>query len=257
MSTRTSHRTDAIVLRSFDYGESDQIITFMTSDFGKLRGIAKGARRSRKRFINTLEPYTRLSLIFSTKGYDTLSLIEGADIVDHYSAIRGDLEKTLAASYLVDLVDQFSRDGKLNDELFNLLGDVLCIIAKDRTSEVLIRVFELRLLKLVGYEPVLDRCLGCRTALCNDTFYVFSPAEGGLRCRTCGTNSPDPLPVSLGTIKTLLMGKEIHLDRIHRLALSTRSAKESRELLSAFIRHLLGVELKSARVVSEICNLLG
>jgi len=256
MSTRTSHRTDAIALRSIDYGESDKIVTFMTSDFGKICGIAKGARRSRKRFINALEPYTRLSLIFSTKGHDTLSLIEEADIVDHYSAIRGDLERTLAASYLVDLVDQFSRDGKLNADLFNLLGDVLGIMAKNGSSEILIRIFELRLLKLVGYEPVLDRCLGCRMPLRNEVFYVFSPAEGGLRCRTCSTKSPDPIPVCLGTIKSLLMGKEIHLDRIHCLSLSGRSAKESRELLSAFIQHLLGVELKSARVVREINNLL-
>ena len=55
MNKRTSHKTEAIVLRCLDYGESDRIVTFYTRDYGKLRGIAKGARRSRKRFANALE----------------------------------------------------------------------------------------------------------------------------------------------------------------------------------------------------------
>lgn len=56
MKARTQYRTEAIVLRLLDYGESDRIVTFYTAGFGKLRGIARGARRSRKRFANALEP---------------------------------------------------------------------------------------------------------------------------------------------------------------------------------------------------------
>jgi DNA repair protein RecO (recombination protein O) len=65
MTARTSHKTEAIVLRRFDYGESDWIVTFYTSDFGKIRGIAKGARRSQKRFANTLELFSCSHILFS------------------------------------------------------------------------------------------------------------------------------------------------------------------------------------------------
>lgn len=255
MSSRTNHRTDAIVLRSLNHGESDLIVTLLTSGYGKLRGIAKGARRSRKRFANALEPYTRLSIIFSTKGADNLSLIEAADIVDHYPDIRSDLQRTLVSSYFMDLVDLFSSDGKLNADLFNLLCAVLDNIDKHGTSDVLVRVFELHLLKFVGYEPVLDRCVICRTPLNDGKLYAFSPAAGGLHCRPCCVEGSDSLPVSLGTIRSLLMGKQMSLDKIHRLTLSVQSARESRDLLSLFIRHILGKEPKSARVINEINEL--
>jgi DNA repair protein RecO (recombination protein O) len=95
---RTLQQTEAIVLRVIDYGESDRIVTFCTADFGKIRGIAKGARRSRKRFVNTLEPFSCSRVHFSRRGPDTLALIEGCDVLSHFPGIRADLEKTLAAS---------------------------------------------------------------------------------------------------------------------------------------------------------------
>ena len=57
MNTHKQYQTEAIVLRLLDYGESDRIVTFCTNGYGKVRGIAKGARRSRKRFANALEPF--------------------------------------------------------------------------------------------------------------------------------------------------------------------------------------------------------
>ena len=65
MKPRISCKSEAIVLRSIDYGESDRIVTFYTADFGKVKGIAKGAKRSSKRFANTLESFSRLQLLFS------------------------------------------------------------------------------------------------------------------------------------------------------------------------------------------------
>ena len=64
---KSAQKTKAIVLRSIDYGESDRILTFLTDDFGKLKGIAKGARRSRRRFANALEPFSLSTLHFSRR----------------------------------------------------------------------------------------------------------------------------------------------------------------------------------------------
>jgi len=77
MNTRVVHKTSAIVIHSLDYGESDRIVTFYSSDFGKIKGIAKGARRSKIRFSNALEPRRYCNIIFSKKGRGTLALIEG------------------------------------------------------------------------------------------------------------------------------------------------------------------------------------
>ena len=71
-------KTDAIVVRSLNYGESDRIITFFTRDFGKIKGIAKGARRSKKRFQNALGLFSHLRLIFFEREEMSLMRVDGA-----------------------------------------------------------------------------------------------------------------------------------------------------------------------------------
>ncbi len=250
--SRVVHTSPAIFLYSLDYGESDRIVTFYTRDFGKLKGIAKGARRSRKRFSNALEPFSYGNVLFSKKGRGTLSLIEGCDIINHHANIRQELEKTLISSYLVELVDKFTPEGKIHIELFQLLLDFLGLIDSGNSSEALIRFFEIRLLKLTGYEPVLDRCTICRKHVHPDVAYYFITGEGGLRCNICCQDKPRSLYVSLGTIRTLLLGKDIDLEKINRIILSYQIAGESRSILASLIHHVLGKELKSLRVLDEI-----
>jgi DNA repair protein RecO (recombination protein O) len=258
IQARTQERTEAIVLRVIDYGESDRIVTFCTADFGKIRGIAKGARRSRKRFLNALEPFSCSRLLFSRRGPDSLALIEGCDVLSHFPGIRTDLEKTLAASYLIDLTDQFTPEDKKNEASFCLLHDFLRLLEGSAMTEALLRFFEIRLLRISGYDPVLDRCLSCKTPIRKQATYRFYSAKGGLICDICdigGPGSRDAVPVSLGTIRTLLLGREMELNRLGRLLLSGQSADESRLLLAHFIRHLLGRELKSVHVLNEIRRL--
>ncbi|HBB15639.1 MAG TPA: DNA repair protein RecO [Syntrophus sp. (in: bacteria)] len=252
MKARTQHRTEAIVLRLLDYGESDRIVTFYTAGFGKLRGIAKGARRSRKRFANALEPFSCSQILFSSRGPDSLALIEGSDVIAHFPAIRADLEKTLSASYLIDLTDRFTLEDKKNEALFSLLHGFLKIIETGPVTEAILRFFEIRLLKLSGYDPLLDHCLICKAPLEKEQTYRFKAADGGLTCMACRPDSQGAIPVSLGTIRTLLLGREMEIDRLGRLLLSDRSADESRQLLAHFIRHILGRELKSVHVLNEI-----
>jgi DNA repair protein RecO (recombination protein O) len=254
MNTRTLHRTEAILLRLLDYGESDRIVTFFTSEFGKVRGIAKGARRSRKRFANVLEPFCCSHLLFSRRGLDSLALIDSSEVISHFPLIRADLEKTLWASYLIDLTDQFTPDDKKNEAIFTLLRNFLFLIEARPATESILRFFEIRILRFSGYDPVLDHCLICREPLRPEALYRFNPADGGLSCCGCRPDG-DGIPVSLGTIRTLLLGREAPIDRLCSVLLSGQSAHESRQLLTHFIRHILGRELKSLHVLNEIRRL--
>jgi DNA repair protein RecO (recombination protein O) len=252
MNTRIVHKTSAIVIHSLDYGESDRIVTFYSSDFGKVKGIAKGARRSKKRFSNALEPSSYCNIIFSKKGWGTLALIEGCDVIDHHANIREDLHKTLLSSYLTELVDKFTLEGKKNVDLFKLLLNFLGLIDSGAGSEALMRFFEIRLLRLTGYEPVLDRCMTCKKPVSEEVMYHFIINDGGLRCNACHQNNSGSLCISLGTIRTLLLGKEIDTARINRIAFSDQTAQESRDVLVGFIHHLLGKEIKSFLVLNDI-----
>lgn len=255
MNARHQHRTEAIVLRLLDYGESDRIVTFCTAEFGKLRGIAKGARRSRRRFANALEPFACSNLLFSRRRPEGLALIESSDVICHFPGIRADLEKTLSASYLIDLTDHFSLEEKKSEEIYRLLRRFLQLFETSPATEALLRFFEIRLLKICGYDPLLEHCLICKMPLHNRTVYRFRPADGGLTCGDCRGDSPDAVAASLGTIRTLILGRDLELDRLGRLLLSEQSASESRILLSRFLKHILGREPRSLSVLSEIRRL--
>lgn len=249
---RTSHKTTAIVLNTLDYGESDRILTVYTEDFGKLKGIAKGARRSWKRFSNALEPFSLSHVIFSRKDHNSMVLIESCDVINHHSGIRENLDKTLFSSYLLELTDKFTREGKRDESLFQLLHTFLWMIDTGSQTEELIRFFEIRLLKLAGYEPVLDRCMHCNGPISHAESYQFIPSQGGIRCLSCHGNSFEAFPVSVGTLKSLLLGREIDVQKINRISLTDQAAQESRLILSRFIRHILGRELKSLSVLYQI-----
>lgn len=252
---RTTYKTIGFVLRFIDYGESDRIVTFYTNDYGKVKGIAKGARRSKKRFANAIDHFSCSTIIFSKKPGQELVLIENCDVINHYPNIRADLEKTLTSSYLIELMDHFTVEGKKNLQLFQLLKDFLELINNSDYSDEIIRFFEMRLLKLTGYEPALERCIVCSIPIDRTENPFFSPKKGGIQCAKCRHNDFSVIPVSIGTIKTLIMGKEIEIDKIQRLILSKKSLKESREILGSFIQHTLGKELKSLQVLNQIKRL--
>ncbi len=255
MNTKSSHKTPAVVLRCLDYGESDRIVTFYTLEFGKLSGIAKGAKKSQKRFANALEPFSSSHILFSKRGRDSLAFLENCDMINHYGAIREDLEKTLLASYLVDVTEQFTVEGKRQENLFHLLTDFLALIAEGKPTEGLIRFFEMRLLKLAGYEPVLDRCLACHHPVDNGDSYYFLPKDGGVRCQACRGSNEQAIQLSAGTIRSLLLGRDMETSRIGRLILSPQSADESRKMMTSFIRHILGRDLRSLQVLQQIRRL--
>lgn len=254
MNTRATHKTDGFVLKTLNYSDSDLIVTFYTRDFGKLTAIAKGARKSRKRFVNVLEPFCCSSLLFSRKQRDQLAWLESCRMISEYPEIRKSLDRTLLASYLIDLVDHFSIEEKAGRELFDLLQTFLSLIEEGDTSERLLRFFEIRQLKLAGYAPALDGCMICKAPLNTRQRYVFDIARGGLHCRSCYTTpiASNVLPISVGTIKTLLLGREIETGKMKRILFSEQTSRESKTLLTLFINHILGKELKSLKVLEEI-----
>ncbi len=255
MGARESLKTTGFVLRTLSYGESDLIVTFLSSEFGKLKGIAKGAKRSKKRFANVFEPFSLTNIIFTRKSRDMLAFIETCEIVNHYDTIRLDLEKTLMASYFIDLTDHFSPEGKKNESVFELLRTFLALLSAQKASDALVRFFEIRLLKLAGFEPTLEHCVICKNPVTNGNAYYFHAPDGGIKCTRCARPGLYAQSVSAGTVKTLLLGKDMDVEKIKLIALSGSLAMESRSILVGFISHVLNREVKSLRIMEQVKKL--
>ena len=252
MSAAESHKTTGFVLKSLSYGESDLIVTFYSREFGKISGIAKGAKRSKKRFANVFEPFSLTRIIFSRKNRDALAFIESCDVLDHYPVIRQDLEKTLTASYFIDLTDHFSMEGKFNENLFSLLADFLALLTKENVSDTAVRFFEMRLLKITGFEPALAACVRCKSPVTNGGTYYFYPKEGGIFCTACARPQRYDQHVSSGTVRTLLLGKDMEMEKMKMVSMPERLASESRSILCGFISYVLGKEVKSLKVMEQV-----
>jgi DNA repair protein RecO (recombination protein O) len=248
------YKTPAIVLHSIPYAEVDKIITLYTLDFGKIKGIAKGAKRSRKRFGNTLEIASYIHASFFEKETSTLVRLNHCDLIRPFAGLRGDIHKLAWASYFLELVNQMTAEKIRNKALFQLLIVFLSFIDQGLLKEEIQRIFEIRLLAHLGYQPRFEPCTRCQHGLAGGNVF-FSPKEGGVLCPSCAVNLPGLTPISLGTIKTLLHAQSIPLAQVRRISFSPQSLRESRDILSLFLKQYLGKDLKSKKFLEQISPL--
>ena len=199
MREARSFRVEAVVLRHADWGEADRMLTLYTRERGKVRAIAKGARKIRSRKAGHLEPFTRVSLQLA-KGHNLL-IITQADTLDAYLALGANLEKTGQASYVVEILDRFTyEDESENQAIFRLLTETLSRIAADAEPWLAIRYYEVRMLDLLGFRPHLFECANCGEKIKAVEQY-FSPAAGGVLCPNCGAGLPGVWKVSVEALK--------------------------------------------------------
>lgn len=247
------YETPAIILRSIPYSEADRIVTLYTLDFGKIKGIAKGAKRSRKRFGNTLEVCSYITLSFFEKETSDLVRLNHCDLIRSFTGLREDIHKLAWASYFIELVEAMTAEKIKNKGLFKLLLIFLNLADKGILQEEIQRVFEIRLLAHLGYQPLFDHCLRCKKSLSGEKVF-FSAREGGVLCPVCAANLPRLIPVSVGTIKTLLLAQTILLEKVGRISFSAQSLKESKAILSLFLEQYLKKELKSKKFIEQISS---
>lgn len=247
--------THAIVIRSLNYGESDKIITFFTQDFGKLKGIAKGARRSRKRFQNALSLFSHLHLNFFDKEGMGLVRVESCDILHSFPRMRENFQKILYGNYYLELVNEMAGEREGNPEAFELLLSFLLNLEEMETREEQLRLFEIRMLSLFGYRPNMKRCHLCKKDwedLKEIPTVFFSPEKGALVCDRCSKIQNDLIPLSLGTARLIEKISQMELQKVDRWRFTAQALSESEELLTQFIRYQLGKELKSLRALKGI-----
>jgi len=201
MSEFRSIRVEAIVLRHAEWGEADRLVTLYTREQGKLRTVAKGARKITSRKAGHLEPFTRVKLQLA-RGRDLL-LVTQADTLDPYLPLREDLTLTGFASYVVELLDRsIYEEEDANPTLFRLLADTLKRLALGGDAWLAVRYYEMRLLDFLGFRPQLITCANCSSEIQPEAQY-FSYNTGGVICPRCGSGLPNLMPISMEALKYL------------------------------------------------------
>lgn len=197
-------RALSIVLRSYKVGEADKLVVFYSREYGKLRGIARAARRPRSRFGASLEVGTEVELTFFEKDNRELVSVDRCDIVRSRFLKLGEPIAASTLGYVTDLVDNFALEREPNKKLYRLLRATVSAIADQPSRETRARYFEAWLLRLVGSYPRQKHCPTCGRLLADEGGRYLA-SEQRLACPRClgsGISLSSPAVRYLETIWT-------------------------------------------------------
>ncbi len=252
MTEPRSFRLEAVVLRRSDWGEADRLLTLYSRERGKLRALAKGARRIKSRKAGHIEPFTRV-LLQLARGRD-LSIVTQAETVEAYLPLREDLLRLALAGTVVELLDRFTyEEGHENIALFNLLTDTLRRIASLPDPWLAARYYEVQALDLFGYRPQLMQCVNCGEEIRPIAQY-FSPVRGGVLCPRCGAGLPGIWEISVEALKYLRHFQRSSFAEAQRARPAPAVREETEKILQMYITYLLERELNSPRFLKQVRN---
>jgi DNA repair protein RecO (recombination protein O) len=190
--------TSAILLRSIDYGESDRVVTLLGRNTGCVSAIARGARKSQRRFGGGLGLCSVGEASLRERGGGDLLTLESFDVTSTYSSLGADVTRMAHAAYLAELLAKLCAPRQAEPEIFELALRFLGVLDAKGVSAARLRVFELALLRRLGFGPALDSCAACgRTDLSTgDAIDVrFIPDRGGVLCQACAGRGRPMRPI--------------------------------------------------------------
>jgi DNA repair protein RecO (recombination protein O) len=253
-----SFRADSIVLRHSDWGEADRLLTLYTREQGKVRALAKGARKLTSRKAGHIEPFTHVTLQLA-KGRDLL-IVTQAETINAFLAVRDDLIKTGYAAYILELLDRFTYEEEgPNPSLFRLLVESLERIEKEADAWLAVRYYEMRFLDFLGFRPQLFECANCgREILPEDQFFSFT--AGGVICPRCGRGLSHLASISVETLKYLRHFQRSSYREASRARASLEARaeqgrsiqKEAETLMQSYFTYLLERELNTPGFLKSV-----
>ena len=253
MSSKKQVESAAIVLDCRDHGEPDLIVTFFCQSYGRLTGIAKGAKRSKKRFVNKLEIFSSLRILHTIPQNDRLAFIAEADLLDGYLALRKNIICYTTASVIRELILLTTKEVEGDEKLYPLLVYSYNSLNSNQPPLQTLILFLIRLYAIIGYSPQLANCLQCGQEVRPNRNYRFHTSAGGICCSNCSAKgTATSVKLSQGTLKSLTVALNQPLNRLHRLQLSTTSQREALSFLHAYGRQLFQREIVSWAFLEKI-----
>lgn len=247
-----SFKSGAVILQVTDYAEFDKIISLYTRDHGRIKGIAKGAKRSQKRFGGALEPFTHNEVDYFEREGHGLARLENCRIINTFPAISLDIKKIAYGNYLLELVNILTPEREKHAEIFDLLLFFLNLLGSQPPREDILRIFEIRITALLGYQPQLLQCVNCGQQYAPQAAYRFSVSRGGIICSACHKESDTYPCLSHGTIKIFQQAQQLSLEKLNRIHFSAASQGEGKLIMAQFLEYHIGRKPKSLEFIEQL-----
>ncbi|MCL7928020.1 MAG: DNA repair protein RecO [marine benthic group bacterium] len=220
--------TSCLVLQTYRFGDTSKILRLLTFDHGPLSALARGALRPKSRMSGVLEPFVEGKATLYLKPNRDLHTLSGFDLVRSRQSLGSDMERFAGASVLAELVLRLApaeRDERVFSALRRGLDDLVQAPPRTVTAVSVARIWEL--VRVLGFEPALNRCLSCGREVDDSERARFDTREGGVLCTDCSAAGDLLEPAELAVFRKLAVDGDIAVPAI--------SARHVR-LLKEFIR---------------------
>lgn len=241
-------KMEGIIINEKDYGETSKILDILTKEHGLIAVMAKGVRKMKStlRGVSAKLTYGYFHIYYKEGKISTL--VDG-DIIDGFKFIRSDLLRISYAGFLCELVGQVIKQAIKEKDLnmaFTLLTDALLKINEGFDYVVITNILELKVLPLLGVNPIIDEC-----AICGDVTSIITvnADKFGFLCRNCRTNE---YIVSDKTIKFLRMYYYVDISKISKLDISDKVKNEINYFIDEFYDKHTGLYLKSKQFIRKM-----
>ncbi|MEW9667373.1 DNA repair protein RecO [Ammoniphilus sp. 3BR4] len=240
-------KTEGIILRTHDYGEGNKILSVYTKDLGKVGIMAQGARKTKSRFAAVSQPFTHALFLFHMGS--GLGSLNQADLIQSFPRIRGDLFSTAYTSYILEITERLTEEKKKHAGLYSLLLDSLKQMESGKDGEVIARIYEIKILSLHGYKPVLEHCADCQQG---NPPWFFSIREGGLLCDACRRRDPYSFLLMDGVARLLSLFQKVDMNQLGKINLKKETRQQLQKVMYSFMDEYVGVRLKTRQFLEQL-----
>ena len=239
--------SEAILLDVAELHDQDRIVTWLTAEQGKRRGVAASARRKYSRFAGQLQPLAKVRITWFAKEGRDLARVSSVDLVRPADRLQRELDDILLGTYLCDHVLEFAQEGEESERLYRLLDTTLEALLAGVDRDLAARYFEIWVLRLQGIFPPPWDCPVCGRPFAGRDA-VLVEAEEAIVCSDCG-HGPRVDPELLGFLQRT--GRE-NLTQLAAKPPSAAVLRRAEQLAGRVRRHFLGRELRSYEVLARI-----
>lgn len=231
----------ALVLRVIEFSETSCVVTLFTREFGKVRALAKGARRLKGPFESALDLLARCRIVFLRKSSESLDLLTEAKLERRFRAADRDLSSLYAGYYVAELLNELTDDADPHPELFDVAVATLSGLASGGAPvPALILRFEMMALRMLGHLPSLDACVDCGAAAPKTGRVAFGLLGGGVLCTRCRPGKRHVVSIQAGSLRVMQHFADPHSQTWRKLEIDRSLRGELRGVVNQYLCHLLG-----------------
>ncbi|KIL41711.1 DNA recombination protein RecO [Gordoniibacillus kamchatkensis] len=241
------YTVQGIVLRTTDYGEGNKILRLLTREAGKVGVMARGAKKVKSRFGAATQPFTCGEYVyFKSSGLGTLS---SAEITYAHNGLHEDLMKSAYASYVAEMADRMLEDGEGSAALYDQLAAALAAIEDDKDAQIVVHIFEMQMLKMAGYAPILEECVSCgsRTGP-----FAFSAQLGGTLCPLCLHKDAQGIALPEGALKLLRLFTGVDIRRLGATTVKSETKAVLKQCMRAYMDAHIGIAWKARHFLDQM-----